>query len=41
MRAVQEGIQKDEVTDQEEIDMREQNLNPVKVLTSGYEGVNR
>lgn len=39
MRAVQEGIRKDEVKDQEEIDMREQNLNPVKVLTSGYEGV--
>lgn len=37
-RKIQEGIKADGITDQDEIDMREQNLNPVKVLCSGYEG---
>ncbi|CAK9075610.1 unnamed protein product [Durusdinium trenchii] len=35
---IQDGIQFDGITDQDEIDMREQNRNPVKVLSSGYEG---
>ncbi|CAJ1333888.1 unnamed protein product [Effrenium voratum] len=35
---IQEEIQKEGITDQDEIDMREQNGNPVKVMSSGYEG---
>ena len=31
-------IKAENITDQDEIDMREQNLNPVKVMSSGYEG---
>lgn len=38
MPALQEEIQKEGITDQDEIDMREQNGNPVKVMSSGYEG---
>lgn len=34
----EDDIKSDGITDQDEIDMREQNLNPVKVLCSGYEG---
>ena len=34
----QDEIRLDNITDQDEIDMREQNGNPVKVLSSGYEG---
>jgi len=35
---IQEEIKAEGITDQDEIDMREQNRNPVKVLCSGYEG---
>jgi len=35
---LQEEIKAEGITDQDEIDMREQNRNPVKVLCSGYEG---
>ncbi|CAE7363517.1 nipblb, partial [Symbiodinium pilosum] len=37
-RKIQAEIKAENITDQDEIDMREQNLNPVKVMSSGYEG---
>ncbi|CAE7344092.1 nipblb, partial [Symbiodinium necroappetens] len=37
-KQIQEAIVAESITDQDEIDMREQNLNPIKVMSSGYEG---
>lgn len=36
-REVQDTIKKDSITDQDEVDLLEQNMNPVKVLSSGKE----
>ncbi|CAE7214360.1 prpE [Symbiodinium sp. CCMP2592] len=37
-KQIQAAIVAENITDQDEIDMREQNLNPIKVMSSGYEG---